>query len=141
MKQVLDHMMTELALQAEKSDPDNHIYPSNLSAALYEVGDYLGCIHAICRAWKKLPTSPEADTVLIQKWSLRLGKALRYGAIPLGPEVEKVRDVIEALQALAKEGPAAEAWKQWVHAEPRDDGAVRAAQKRFVGMSKFYGTT
>ncbi|KAG6820545.1 hypothetical protein H0H93_015430 [Arthromyces matolae] len=59
---------------AEKLDPTNPVYPSNLSAALFETGDYLQCAKAILRSWSHNP-----EPTLAIKLSARLAKALCHG--------------------------------------------------------------
>ncbi|KAI0719798.1 hypothetical protein C8T65DRAFT_802334 [Cerioporus squamosus] len=71
---------SKLYAQAEKADQSNPVYPSNLSAALFEIGDYLGCVDAVVRASRLLKTDPAAKTDLVARLSNRLAKALSYGA-------------------------------------------------------------
>ncbi len=65
--------------QAEQADSTDPVYPSNLSAALYEVGDYSSCVRAVLRAWKLLDKQPVAKPDLVVKLSNRLAKALSLG--------------------------------------------------------------
>ncbi|KAI9060048.1 hypothetical protein FKP32DRAFT_1679333 [Trametes sanguinea] len=67
-----------LRLRAEKSDPKDPVYPSNLSAALFEAGDYVACVDAVVRAFKLLKgqqNSSDNPSLLI-RLSSRLAKAL-----------------------------------------------------------------
>jgi hypothetical protein len=71
--------------QASTRNPDNPTYPSNLSAALYELGDYPAAIRAILRAFRIIaPDDQIADTSvhvqLAKKVSIRLVKALLHGS-------------------------------------------------------------
>lgn len=56
------------------------MYASNLSAALYEVADYAGCMKAVLRSWNLLKSNPSAKTELIIRLSTRLAKAMCNGA-------------------------------------------------------------
>ncbi|OJT04030.1 hypothetical protein TRAPUB_5266 [Trametes pubescens] len=64
--------------QAKQADPTDPVYPSNLSAALYEVGDYAGCIDAVLRAWRILDGKDTKPDLLV-RLSNRLAKALSLG--------------------------------------------------------------
>ncbi|KAF8876824.1 hypothetical protein BD779DRAFT_1695306 [Infundibulicybe gibba] len=67
--------------QAEAADATDVVYPSNLSAALYETGDYAACVDAIVRAWRLLSLNDaQASEPLVQRLSTRLAKALCHGA-------------------------------------------------------------
>ncbi|OSD01022.1 hypothetical protein PYCCODRAFT_1478791 [Trametes coccinea BRFM310] len=68
--------------KAEKSDPRDPVYPSNLSAALFEAGNYVACIDAVLRAYKLLKEQQEpADkSSLLIRLSSRLAKALLNSA-------------------------------------------------------------
>ncbi|KAI0672184.1 hypothetical protein C8Q78DRAFT_971990 [Trametes maxima] len=66
----------ELYAKAEKADPADPVYPSNLSAALYEARDYAGCVAAVLRSWKLLSTQQEPKRDLVLRLSSRLAKAL-----------------------------------------------------------------
>lgn len=69
--------------QAEKANSKDPVYPSNLSAALYEIGDYLACASAILRSWKLLQDQSESATKpdLIIRLSTRLAKALTFAVL------------------------------------------------------------
>ncbi|KAI0649827.1 hypothetical protein C8Q79DRAFT_1033643 [Trametes meyenii] len=67
-------------MEAEKIDPNDPIYPSNLSAALYESGNYVDCIQAILRSWSVLRRGTgnvQPESVI--KLSSRLARALCQG--------------------------------------------------------------
>ncbi|KAF8876829.1 hypothetical protein BD779DRAFT_1677583 [Infundibulicybe gibba] len=67
--------------QAETADPTDVVYPSNLSAALYEIGDYAASVDAIVRALQILSVNEaQASDPLVQRLSARLAKALCHGA-------------------------------------------------------------
>ncbi|KZP20325.1 hypothetical protein FIBSPDRAFT_789699 [Athelia psychrophila] len=61
--------------KAENEAPNDPVYPSHLSAAFYENGDYAGCVDAIFRSWKILKNNP----ALSFKLSARLAKSLAHG--------------------------------------------------------------
>ncbi len=65
--------------QAEKADPNDPVYPSNHSAALYEAGDYSGCVAAVLRSWTLLQAKPNSTPDLIVRLASRLAKSLCYG--------------------------------------------------------------
>ncbi|KAJ3899861.1 hypothetical protein F5879DRAFT_467980 [Lentinula edodes] len=95
--------------KAESQTPQDPVFSSNLSAALYELGDYAGCVHAICRAAKKVQAlqddDQEKNLVLLQKLSSRLPKAFIHGilngsidASSLGLVNDGEKDVLERLR-------------------------------------------
>ena len=69
--------MTWVLSQAESKDANDRTYPSNLSAALFEIGDYRGSFQAICRATR---LSSKTDTPFLLRLSMRLVKCLAQGA-------------------------------------------------------------
>ena len=73
-------MLTTLYSQAENADPRDPVYPANLSAALFEMGDYVGCMNAIHRSWKLLMEKQEMNAGLVVRLSTRLARALSNGA-------------------------------------------------------------
>ncbi|KAI0366568.1 hypothetical protein BV20DRAFT_1055566 [Pilatotrama ljubarskyi] len=68
----------EFYAKAEQLEPDDPVYPSNLSAALYESGDYAGCASAVLRAWNILRDKRDARRDLVLRQSARLAKALCF---------------------------------------------------------------
>ncbi|KDR73934.1 hypothetical protein GALMADRAFT_250621 [Galerina marginata CBS 339.88] len=102
---------------AEKYDPTNPVYPSNLSAALYELGDYASCMNAVLRSWS---LNSENDPSLTLKLSTRLAKTLSQGVQEgsIAPSViEQNADKIKELEAVSlKESDSSEnaqTWKLW----------------------------
>ncbi|KAI0724335.1 hypothetical protein C8T65DRAFT_733972 [Cerioporus squamosus] len=69
----------ELYQKAEKADPKDPVYSSNLSAALYELGDYRGSVDAVCRSWSLLQDRADAKADLVLRLSTRLARALCHG--------------------------------------------------------------
>ncbi|TFK84368.1 hypothetical protein K466DRAFT_654782 [Polyporus arcularius HHB13444] len=117
--------------KAEKADPSSPVYPSNLSAALYEAGDYLRCVDAVLRSWKLLETCPEAQPDLVAKLSIRLAKALCHGVSARAithdlvtrrqDEICKLQDCATKLPAQGKTKKPDEdftrVWDEWIHME------------------------
>ncbi|RDX52492.1 hypothetical protein OH76DRAFT_1480607 [Lentinus brumalis] len=66
--------------QAEQAEPSNPVYASNLSAALLELGDYVGCLKSVLRAWRSLRSQPDQQGQLVTRLAKRLTKALCHGA-------------------------------------------------------------
>ncbi|PPQ68988.1 hypothetical protein CVT25_009173 [Psilocybe cyanescens] len=125
-----------LNADATKIGPNEPKYPSNLSAVLYELGQYLECITAIRKAWTrlrarnptegKLPTPIESDPLAI-KLATRFAKAnvntvaSKAASLHdmLSPDVDLDTD-IEKFVKLEREGSddtkiqeMKAAWDQW----------------------------
>ena len=107
--------------QAERAAPGEAVYPSNLSAALFELGDYASCFKAIVRATPAL-SKAEKQSTLLTRLSTRLAKALTYGSRDgsLPSDVYNsgsAADVIKTLSLEAEKASASEeikwAWKEW----------------------------
>ncbi|KAF7976940.1 hypothetical protein HWV62_5363 [Athelia sp. TMB] len=69
--------------KAAKEAPKDPVYPSNLSAALYESGDYAGCVKAISRSWKLLDDNPTLSFKLSTRLAKSLAQGVREGSITL----------------------------------------------------------
>lgn len=65
--------------QSEAVDPTDPVFPSNLSAAQYELGQYAECIKTIVRAWLLLKKATEPKPDLALRLFNRLGKAMVQG--------------------------------------------------------------
>ena len=75
-----------------------------MSAALYEIGDYAGCVQAVRRAWKLLKDKPDSKQDLVARLATRLGKALCHGVTAgsiSAAVVEASEADIEELRATA----------------------------------------
>lgn len=138
MTQQLDLLTLLTPVKAEAVAPEEAVYPSNLSASLYELGNYASCFEAICRAARNLSES-EAKSTLLLRLSARLAKTLSFGVYTGAISSESVRDatdVIGRLSAAADEGDASEeltvAWKDWKRVQ-KQLGCVenRAPDARF----------
>ncbi|KAH9848533.1 hypothetical protein C2E23DRAFT_785783 [Lenzites betulinus] len=115
----------ELYAQAEKTDPKDAVYPSNLSAALYETGDYAQCISAVVRSWKLLEGQRDSKHDLIVRLSGRLAKSLALLAMSrpsaclvVDPHMADIKELKEySLTAPASASPAMDglrrAWQEW----------------------------
>ncbi|KAI0357689.1 hypothetical protein OH77DRAFT_1502792 [Trametes cingulata] len=113
--------------EAERVDPTDPVYSSNLSAALYEAADYAGTVDAVLRAWRKLREKSDAKPDLILRLSSRLAKALSLGVRArtisrdtLGTREADIRTLRDAAVRSVKDGaksPAGEelllVWKEW----------------------------
>ncbi|KII91875.1 hypothetical protein PLICRDRAFT_157310 [Plicaturopsis crispa FD-325 SS-3] len=99
--------------KAEKADPTDAVYPSNLSAALYELGDYAGCINAIQRSAQLESSSP----ALLAKLSTRLAKALSHGVISgqiASPVLQEKHSLINTLRLIGNDDAENKrVWKDW----------------------------
>ena len=129
--------------QAGTLDPTNAVYPSNLSAALYELGDYLGCMNAIFHCWSLQP-----ESTLASKLSIRLPKALCQGihsGTILPSILEANASVIRELEGIqpTDHEEHARAWmllrRIRFELEHRD-ALVREASIRFSRMPIYKGT-
>ncbi|KAK7031941.1 hypothetical protein R3P38DRAFT_3265860 [Favolaschia claudopus] len=106
-----------LYAKAEAAAPKESVYPANLSAALYEAGDYLACIEAITRSW-----GLSAQGTLPLRLATRAAKALAHGVRAdtiSAAALEKHAQLIEQLENVAKQeecNPEAESvrvWREW----------------------------
>ncbi|KAF9650797.1 hypothetical protein BDM02DRAFT_3127460 [Thelephora ganbajun] len=126
----------DLYEKASNCDPDNPTYPSNLSAALYELGDYLATLRAILRAFHILAPNDQVvgtNVQLARKLSVRLVKALLHGSrnrkIPddvVGrPEHQSAFRVLEHI--ISDDPNGVELWRAWgAVAKEKPDDAFKA---------------
>ncbi|KAK0243185.1 hypothetical protein EDD85DRAFT_814167 [Armillaria nabsnona] len=127
----------KLYKQAEELESDDPVYPSNLSAALYETGDYAGSYHAILRAAKLLSKSPNPP--LATKLSLRLPKTLTYG---LRNNTISSKDYYDEEQLIERLKPPAGFsegyWEEWERTIGEYDTVMRhasSARVNFVSLA------
>ncbi|SJL02420.1 uncharacterized protein ARMOST_05747 [Armillaria ostoyae] len=112
--------------QAEKAAPDNAIFPSNLSAALYETGDYAGSYRAIMRSAKLL--SDLSSSNLATKLSTRLSKVVSYGLRNGTISPKDYRDYEEVIEQLRQAtGNSEEVWRDYDRAINEHDTVVQRA--------------
>ena len=98
--------------QAENADPSDPVYPSNLSAALYEIGDYAKCVDAVIRSWNLLKDKADVKPELIIRLSTRLAKSLCHGVCAgtiTADNLAKHKEAVMLLQEAATERPASAA--------------------------------
>ncbi|KAI0738399.1 hypothetical protein C8Q80DRAFT_1124983 [Daedaleopsis nitida] len=113
---------------AEEVDDSDPVFPSNLSAALFELGEYKGCVEAILRAWRHMQNSETTTEALVVRLSTRLAKAACHGAhahkiqagdpATLHPEVDKLRSAALSIVANdASQETLRNAWEEWAITE------------------------
>ncbi|KAF5371689.1 hypothetical protein D9758_003390 [Tetrapyrgos nigripes] len=110
--------------RAESTAPQDPVYPSNLSAALYELGDYSACFQAICRAVSNASNPKDDHSSLLSRLSLRMAKSLSLGSrngMINTFTIEKEKTAVERLKTLGKSSdPKSElaiTWEQWRRVE------------------------
>lgn len=132
--------------EAENIDPENPVYPSNLSAAQYEIGDYLACVDAILRSWSR-----KQEKELAAKLSTRLAKALCHAAQSSALSasyLEANTASIDSIEKAGKEvlGDHAEndlAWNTWDRIKvdiANHEKLSREAKVRLLRFPIFRGT-
>lgn len=132
--------------EAEALDSKNPIFPSNLSAAQYEIGDYSACTDAILRSWSRKP-----DTTLAAKLSTRLAKALCHAAQGGTITASKIKECALELTAIEEAGKKLggghsendEAWLLWrqIQSDLQDhDKLAHEAKVRLSRLPIFRGT-
>ncbi|KDQ51621.1 hypothetical protein JAAARDRAFT_704064 [Jaapia argillacea MUCL 33604] len=129
--------------KAEELAPSDPIYPSNLSAALFEVGDYVGCSDAIFRCWNKM--TDRSNQSLLLRLSLRLAKSLCHGVCDGSityPVTDDKDHVITALRAiaLAQVPPLQEqicAWNDWTTTQDDRIDPMAGAKKARMRLADF----
>ncbi|KAK0434477.1 hypothetical protein EV421DRAFT_1909374 [Armillaria borealis] len=118
--------------QAQESSPEDPIYTSNLSAALYELGDYSNAFNAICLAVTKSdPESPD----FLQRLSARMAKCLLYGTIDHNV-LSQAAIIVNKLESRH----SSKEWKMWRALESEANMIAvgsTAAQHRLLDMNKF----
>ncbi|KAJ7452811.1 hypothetical protein FB451DRAFT_1373943 [Mycena latifolia] len=108
-------LATQRYQQAEQLDHANPVYPSNLSAALFEMGDYSACVAAILRSCSQLDFETNTNAALASRLSVRLAKSLSQAfaagnPIPLTALSEQIDRIKKAGPAT---GPESNAWAMW----------------------------
>ncbi|THH19933.1 hypothetical protein EUX98_g8683 [Antrodiella citrinella] len=141
-KQRSFHEAVKLYCQAEAAAPHEAVYSSNLSAALYELGDYASCLQAICRATNKL-TEQEAQSSLSPRLSTRLAKTLSYGVREGKISADLIQSSAVVIEKLSTEGakPSASdelvtAWKLWDKVDGEMDVVRKGAPDAQIRLSR-----
>ncbi|KAJ7663880.1 hypothetical protein DFH06DRAFT_1393704, partial [Mycena polygramma] len=132
--------------KAEELNPTNPVYSSNLSASLFEEGDYVSCAKAINR-WchlEEAKTMKNANPNLGLRLSARLAKALSHGARGGFVQQNLLHEIdatIRELKALTETGEPElrRLWNDWdrVEAEASDRDSTAAARERFSTLPMF----
>lgn len=140
-------LLLTASLQAEKADPHDAVYPSNLSAALYEAADYAACSEAVLRSWRLLQSHGDAKSDLIVRLSGRLAKSLCHGVraktITSGPLAANRPDIKHIRDAAAKASASAlvseeltRVWSEWDVAEAEALAYVENGREALRGFSR-----
>ncbi|OBZ76423.1 hypothetical protein A0H81_03125 [Grifola frondosa] len=108
----------QLYAKAEKADQNDPVYPSNLSAALFEVGDYAGCVNAVLRSWKLLRSRLDKKPDLILRLSIRLAKALCHGFRSGAISADAVHANPSTSSNVASTEELAHVWQEWKQMRP-----------------------
>ncbi|KAJ7662858.1 hypothetical protein B0H17DRAFT_1257681 [Mycena rosella] len=139
---------SKLYAKAEAAAPQENVYPANLSAALYEMGDYAAALDAIARSWKLSVST--ANPKLALRLAIRAAKALVHGVRgdTIGADViAKHAKVIEQLETVALqqqsnsgsdvEPESARVWREWraIAAEGGDSERKSAAHEARVRLT------
>ncbi|VDB92191.1 unnamed protein product [Peniophora sp. CBMAI 1063] len=115
--------------QAEDLKPSDSVFPSNLSAALYEIADYEGCFRAILRSWSALcaTKNERSNETLALRLSTRLAKTMTNGLVTgaLSDAMGEVENGPQAVASLREQADvcmeasaearsqAIKAWQDW----------------------------
>ncbi|PIL28785.1 hypothetical protein GSI_08829 [Ganoderma sinense ZZ0214-1] len=137
----------ELYAKAEHADPIDPVYPSNLSAALYEIGDYAKCADAVMRSWNLLKDKTDAKPDLILRLSTRLAKSLchgvRAGTVSQDSLVKYKEDIMLLQEAAAKRPASAAAgqehgrvWEDWETVKLEMDDYAKKGEACLGGLSR-----
>lgn len=126
--------------EAETVDKNNSVYPSNLSASLYEIGHYASCIDAIQRAGSRKP-----HPALAAKLSTRLAKALTHAAQNGTISASKVKEHSPAFEALEVVGKLdgidhtenEQAWQFWKQIQADLKDREKLSHEAKVRLSRF----
>ncbi|KAJ6451125.1 hypothetical protein C8R47DRAFT_1170433 [Mycena vitilis] len=121
--------------KAEQLDPNNPTYPSNLSAALFEMGDYTECTSAILRCCSLLDF--ETQTSLASRLSIRLARSLS-NALAAGNAIQTAASesqIARIEQAAPHDGPDSKVWSLWRSIiGTYDASAVEGAKERLLKL-------
>jgi hypothetical protein len=126
--------------QAEAACPTDPVYPSNLSAALYELGNYHETVETISRSWNLIP--PSSSSSLLAKLSSRMVKSLCHGTRSgtiTSDTTDKYKAVINALESVAISEASSEVcgfWKEWRKMEGEEGDRKQAAYEALKRLSR-----
>ncbi|KAJ7793739.1 hypothetical protein B0H14DRAFT_2622559 [Mycena olivaceomarginata] len=126
--------------QAEKLDPTNPVYPSNLSATFFEMGSYTECVSAILRSFSHLDLVAEENAPLASRLSLRLAKSLCQ-ALAAGTPISLDNGIADQIDRIEKvypvDGPESSAWKiwrTWANDPAKRFETLNLARERLLGL-------
>ncbi|KAJ7886396.1 hypothetical protein B0H14DRAFT_2338211, partial [Mycena olivaceomarginata] len=126
--------------QAEKLDPTNPVYPSNLSATFFEMGSYTECVYAIQRSFSHLDLVAEENAPLASRLSLRLAKSLCQ-ALAAGTPISLDNGIADQIDRIEKvypvDGPESSAWKiwrTWANDPAKRFETLNLARERLLGL-------
>ncbi|KAI0719796.1 hypothetical protein C8T65DRAFT_736355 [Cerioporus squamosus] len=132
--------------QAEKADPNNPVYPSNLSAAPLELGDYAGCLESVLRAWRCMPAQSDQKMELATRLGRRLCKALCHGARAgtiTRDSLTKHREGIDQLRVASStecsKGDASsgvQGWEEWDSTRLEIDECAKKRDVCLAGLAR-----
>ncbi|KAJ2921754.1 hypothetical protein H1R20_g15338, partial [Candolleomyces eurysporus] len=131
--------------EAVALDPKSLVYPSNLSAALYELGQYSSCVETVLVAWKLIESPINDLSGIAKKLSSRLAKALvlglQDGTIPSSLVRENCAE-IESIRAISPDDPS---WAVYAGLEEKIisgqyEIAQKDAKKHFSKLPLFHAT-
>lgn len=135
-----------IIIQAEADDSSNPVFPSNLSAALYEIGHYTQCVSAVLRAARLIQDASEENGPLVARLSVRLANALghgvRAGAILTTAITARAKD-IERLRTMSYDvaddtAKAAldSAWAEWTVTSAEMDLFAHKRASSLIALSR-----
>lgn len=124
------------------------MYSSNLSAALYEAGDYTACFLAIIRSSKLLLAETDRNNNLIDRVSTRLARTLRYGIrsgrlsyrFVTSDSAKGIIAELKRIQETSENADLKKAWEEWEQVENTMDKVAEesaSARERLVRLPSF----
>ncbi|TCD63143.1 hypothetical protein EIP91_005902 [Steccherinum ochraceum] len=140
----------ELYIAAESFAPGEAVYPSNLSAAFFELGDYAASFQAIRRAFQNISNTDDV-LPLSARLSIRLAKVLSHGVRDGSISSEMLKDdgeILDRVSALVDKpdagGELVAAWKAWQRVDREREKVLRgtaSAKARLLSLPIFRKST
>ncbi|TFK84367.1 hypothetical protein K466DRAFT_625040 [Polyporus arcularius HHB13444] len=135
-----------IILQAEADDSSNPVYPSSLSAALYEIGHYTQCVSAVLRASRLISDASEENGPLVARLSVRLANALghgvRAGAIlttaitARAKDIERLRSMLYDVADDTAQAMLNSAWAEWAITSAEMDLFAHKRAPSLIALSR-----
>ncbi|KAI0719797.1 hypothetical protein C8T65DRAFT_826784 [Cerioporus squamosus] len=131
--------------KAEGVDAKDPIYPSNLSVALFELGDYSGSVEAGLRAWKRLKERSDEKSDLVARLSSRVAKALCYGtrAGTIGNDILAAHgDDIDSLRVASfnevsgNTSALSQTWQEWDATKAESEACLKKRGACLNGLAR-----